>query len=302
MPTVTLSDRAAWLAYRAEPGAYRIGASAVGACLGLSPYTTPTDVWAQHQPGYVQPDPSPAMLDGIAWEPIALGLYAARLGRPIANEPHTIHQHHDATWLGSTLDGVLSPAEIVEVKTDRRMGAAEAWPADGTEVRDVDLSDADACPVPAHYWLQVQTQLACSGAEVCHLLVCLPRFGLIMPEMRAIKVYAQPFAPILNALRMWREAHLVAGERPDPTNAAEREALARWRYPERPVKRDAAPDEARGIAELLDLRDQRDAADAAFADLRSRIVLGMGDAAEIVAANVGKLAVTKRGVTVTRAK
>lgn len=302
MPTVTLSDRAAWLAYRAEPGAYRIGASAVGACLGMSPYMTPTDVWQQHQPGYIQPEPSPAMLDGIAWEPIALSLYAARLGQPIINEPHTIHQHPEAPWLGATLDGWMDADTICEVKTDRRHGAAEAWPADGTEVRDVDLADADACPVPPHYWLQVQAQLACSGAQVCHLVVCLPRYGLIMPEMRAIIVHRQDFTPILNALRAWRDDYLLGGERPDPVTPAEREQLARWRYPERATKREATADEARSIAELLDMRDQRDAADAAFADLRSQVVLGMGDAAEIVAANVGKLAVTKRGVTVTRAK
>lgn len=301
---IDMPDRDAWLDYRAEHGAYRIGASAVGAILGVSAWTSPTDIWLQHQPGYVAPAPSAAMLDGIAWEPIALQLYAQRTGLRVETHPHRIYRHPDAPWLGATLDGLALDAGdwlAVEVKTDRTHGAAEAWPQDGARVDVVDLDTPERCPIPPAYWLQVQTQLACAGLERAHVVVCLPRYGMIMPEMRVIEVTAQPYGEVLRALTRWRDEHLLAGVRPDPTTPAEREAFARWLYPERPHKRDATEAEAEAIARLLDLRDQRDEADASFSALRAEVVLGMGDAAEL-RANCGKLAVTKRGVTVTRAK
>lgn len=301
---IDLPDREAWLAYRAEAGAYRIGASAVGAILGVSAWTSPTDIWLQHQPGYVAPAPSAAMLDGIAWEPIALELYAQRTGLRVKVCPHRVYRHLAAPWLGATLDGLAYDADdwlVVEVKTDRTPGAAEAWPQDGARVDVVDLDCPERCPIPPAYWLQVQTQLACANMERAHVVVCLPRYGMIMPEMRIIEVTAQPYGAVLNALTRWRIQHLLDGVRPDPTTPAEREAFARWLYPERAIKRDATEAEAEAIARLLDLRDQRDAADASFASLRAEVVMGMGDAAEI-RSNAGKLAVGKRGVTVSRAK
>ena len=301
---VDFPTREMWLAYRSNLYSYRIGASSVGAILGVSAWTSPTDIWLQHQPGYVAPAPSAAMLDGIAWEPIALQLYAERTGLRVETHPHRVYRHPDAPWLGATLDGLALDAGdwlVVEIKTDRTPGAAEAWPQDGARVDVVDLDTPERCPIPPAYWLQVQTQLACAGLERAHVVVCLPRYGLLMPEMRIIEVTAQPYGDVLRALTSWRAEHLLDGVRPDPTTPAEREAFARWLYPERPHKRDATEAEAEAIARLLDLRDQRDAADASFASLRAEVVMGMGDAAEI-RSNAGKLAVGKRGVTVTRAK
>jgi putative phage-type endonuclease len=304
MSVVTLPDRASWLAYRSEPGAYRIGASAVGAILGVSGWTSPTDVWMQHQDGYTAPEPSAAMLDGIAFEPIAIQLYAERTGLRVETHPYRVLLHPDAPWLGATLDGLAHDAGdlvVVEVKTDRTPGAATAWPIDGARVDVVDLDSPETCPIPPAYWLQVQTQLACSGCDRAHVVVCIPRFGMLMPEIRVIEVSAQPYGPILNALTRWRDEHLIAGVRPDPQSAAEREAFARWIYPERPTRRDATAEETEAIGRLLDLRDQRDALDAAFSELRAEVVVGMGDAAEL-RSSIGKIAIGKRGVTVTRAK
>lgn len=301
---IDLPNREMWLAYRSNLYSYRIGASSVGAILGVSAWTSPTDIWLQHQPGYVAPEPSAAMLDGIAWEPIAIRLYSERTGLRVETHPHRVYRHPSASWLGSTLDGLAYDGGdplIIEVKTDRSPGAAQAWPVDGARVDVVDLDAPEACPIPPAYWLQVQTQLACTGIERAHVVVCIPRYGMIMPEMRIIEVTAQPYDAVLTALTRWREEHLLNGARPDPQSAAEREAFARWLYPERPVKRDATAEEADAIARMLNLRDQRDAADAAFAELRSRVMLGMGDAAEL-RSPLGKLAVNKRGVTVTRAK
>jgi predicted phage-related endonuclease len=301
---IDLPDRDAWLAYRSEPGAYRIGASAVGAVLGVSGWQSPTDVWSSHQPGYVPPEPSAAMLDGIAWEPIAIRLYSERTGLRVETHPHRVYRHPSAPWLGSTLDALAHDAGdlvVVEIKTDRTPGAATAWPVDGARVDVVDLESPETCPIPPSYWLQVQTQLACADLERAHVVVCLPRFGMIMPELRVIEVLAQPYDQVLTAVTRWRDEHLVAGVRPDPRSASEREAFARWLYPERPTRRDATPEEADQIARLLELRDQRDAADAAFSEIRSELVLAMRDAAEL-RAPVGKVAVNKRGVTVTRAK
>ena len=44
---VSHPDRAAWLAWRADPDAHRIGASEVAALFELSPYRAPIDVWLE---------------------------------------------------------------------------------------------------------------------------------------------------------------------------------------------------------------------------------------------------------------
>ena len=266
---ITHRDRAAWLDWRADPTAHRIGASEVAAVLGLSPWVQPWEIWARRCAPQVAPEHRGAELDdGTRWEPRALAVYRAE------HVPHwhtldvggtASHLHPGIPWLHATPDAmVYSTADrlgvgVVEVKTDRTPDAGEAWPPDGTEIGDVDTSTPVAdWPVPVAYWLQAQTQIACTGAGWVDLYVWLPHYAA-MPEARRIRVLPHPsFGGVLEEVAAWRERHLVGGEPPPvtPDDDAGRLALVRWRYPAPAVEREANEVEAEAIGRLVQLRER----------------------------------------------
>lgn len=276
---ITHRDRVAWLDWRADPAAHRVGASEVAIVLGLSPWREPWQLWAERcAPHLVSAERGAELEDGQAWEPRALQIYAAEHLGPISDglwlttEPHTSHPHpiRSCSWLHATPDGHVwgwqtngreAVVGLVEVKTDRTPGADLAWPADGSEVRPADIHadlPVEAYPVPAHYWLQAQAQLACTGALWCDLYVWLPRFAG-MPESRRVRIWPHPgFGGVIEQVARWRDRHLIGGEPPPVRDEddAGRLALVRWRYPEPDVERDATPEEVNLMGEIIARRER----------------------------------------------
>ena len=284
---ITHRDRAAWLDWRADPTAHRIGASEVAAVLGLSPWVQPWEIWARRHAPHLAPEHRGAELeDGQRWEPRALVLYglehlqphqarellALTRAAPLGGEASYVHP--SVPWLHATPDALVCATRVdaggyvadlhqirglVEVKTDRTPDAGEAWPPDGTEIGDVDTSTPVAdWPVPVAYWLQAQTQIACTGAGWVDLYVWFPHFAA-MPEARRIRVLPHPsFSGVLEEVAAWRERHLIGGEPPPvtPDDDAGRLALVRWRYPAPAVERDASEVEVEAIGRLLQLRER----------------------------------------------
>ena len=298
-------DRAAWLASRTGPD-FPIGASEVAVALGLSRYATPFDLWRRHRDPRWRPDTGAQLDDGQRWEPLALRLHDPPQRTRLYVEPLAVASH-GCGWLRATPDAWIlpdggtaqAPAGLVEIKTDRNDGASEAWPADGTEVRE--FSDADGCPVPPDYWMQVQAQIACTGAAWCDLVVWIPAFKA-MPERRTIRVYPSKRWPaILAALSVWRERHLVGGEPPDPTSPEEMEALARWRYPAPAIKREATDEEAALIRTWIEARAERDSLDGLISQTRGAFAALRGDAQRIFAPGIGVWSISNNGAQSVKA-
>ena len=307
-------DRAAWLDWRADPTAHRIGASEVAAVLGLSPWVQPWEVWARRCAPQVAPEHRGAELDdGTRWEPRALAVYerehAVGWHMYVPRKPES-YTHPAYPWLHATPDGLvcagwdddLPIVGVVEVKTDRTPDAGEAWPPDGTEIGDVDTSTPVAdWPVPVAYWLQAQTQIACTGAGWVDLYVWFPHFAA-MPEARRIRVLPHPsFGGVLDEVAAWRERHRVGGEPPPvtPDDDAGRLALVRWRYPSPPGSRPAT-DEERRLLRRISARRKRAKEDArAIAVARVTLAELMGDTGRIFCPDYGSASKGKRGITVT---
>jgi len=291
---ITHRDRAAWLDWRADPTAHRIGASEVAAVLGLSPWVQPWEIWARRCAPQVAPEHRGAELDdGTRWEPRALAVYAQEHLQPMPGREllaltrptpygEASYVHPSIPWLHATPDALVcatrvemwgpfaDPSQIrgvVEVKTDRTPDAPEAWPPDGAEIGDVDTSTPVAdWPVPVAYWLQAQTQIACTGAGWVDLYVWFPHYAA-MPEARRIRIFPHPrFGGVLEEVAAWRERHLIGGEPPPvtPDDDAGRLALVRWRYPAPAVEREASEVEAEAIGRLVQLRERARETDAAM--------------------------------------
>lgn len=319
MAIVTYPDRDAWLAARRT--GYRIGASDIARIiLGAGPVAergdTPRwcdafDLWRQHRDPSWKPDSSAQQADGMAWEPLAIREYAvARPGLTVAVSAHTVAVH-PCGWLAATPDswvweqprylGMWDLADgLAEVKTDRNDEAESHYPPDGAEVREWD--DADGCPVPPWYWLQIQGQLACTGAEWCDLVVWIPKYKA-MPVSRTIRVYpSERWPAIFAALAEWRERHLTGGEPPEPTSPEEVEQIARWKYPAPAGKRKATDRECR-LMRGVKSRERRIARlSNEISARRAEIMVSMEGMQQVWDPDIGSVSRTKRGTITMKLK
>jgi putative phage-type endonuclease len=146
----------AWHDFRRRTG---IGASEMGAVLGLSRYSTPTEVYLEKKgllPPRVEVDDGP-MYFGRLLEPVVLDVYAQRTGRAVF-KPKTAFRSVEHRWMFANLDGVVvdDSRRIVEVKTAY---SKEDWGEPGSD------------DVPPVYMVQVQQQLRVMGADVADLAV-----------------------------------------------------------------------------------------------------------------------------------
>lgn len=138
-----------WLAYRLA----KRNASESAAVLGLSPWTTPYQLWLQKTGRHVQPV-THAMQRGTDLEPAARLAYEERTG--LIMQPLVLEAgEYSASLDGMTLEGDL----VLEIKCPARGCRSNLW------------QDVGAGSVPDHYMIQVQHQLMVSGAEQAHLWV-----------------------------------------------------------------------------------------------------------------------------------
>ncbi len=145
--------------------AYRMGmrnASESAAVMGISPWTTPYQLWLQKTGRSVQ-ETTPAMAHGTRMEPQARAAYEDQTGHVM--QPLVMQGGlYSASLDGITLEGDL----ILEVKAPFRLKQSTLW----TEVA--------AGQVPRHYTVQIQHQLMVSKAMTAHLWVYADGDGLLI--------------------------------------------------------------------------------------------------------------------------
>lgn len=146
-----------WLAYRLA----KRNASESAAVLGLSPWTTPYQLWLMKTGRHVQAV-THAMQRGTDLEPAARLAYEEHTGRVM--QPRVLEAGgYSASLDGMTLEGDL----ILEVKCPVRGCRSDLW------------QDVTAGVVPDHYLAQVQHQLMVSGADQAHLWVFDGQCGVL---------------------------------------------------------------------------------------------------------------------------
>lgn len=126
-----------WLAWRRQG----IGSSDAPIIMGVSPYSTPYQLW-EEKLGRVKPERNTFILDkGHRLEPMARALIEFELGQ---NFPPKLVVHESEPWLRASLDGMSELGDIIEIKY---MGAEEH--ASGQ--------------IPERYLPQVQHQMVITG-------------------------------------------------------------------------------------------------------------------------------------------
>ena len=288
----------AWLdARRAASVAptFRLGATAAGKILGVSPWGGPWAVYADAMvPG--PPLQGAHLRAGHRAEPFLLGWYREERDAEIvaagSAEPFTVaHPRHP--WLCVSPDAVVSrdgSAGLVEIKTSRYR---DGWGRDRTTLHALD--EWALSQIPPHYLCQVYAQLAATGLPWCDVVV-----GFAFHDIRAIRVVAdiEYQARLVAALAEWRERHLVGGEAPEiDDSAACMQAQQR-----RPREGERA-----GTAEELGLARAYSAArideqDAQQSKRMAASLLGdsMGDDKTLTFPGGGRATMGARGLRITR--
>jgi len=184
-----------------------LGASEVATILGANPYSSPWEVWAVKK-GLIEPFGGNEVTKlGQRIEPVLLDYAEDDLGELDRDVPVP----HPSVPLRATLDGqVKASGDVVEAKTAGLLsGRADDWGEDGLVLYPDQI--------PKTYYLQVQTQLACTGEKRAHLYAMLPRRGVTVYEVKADPKLQ---GAIVRHVDDWWNRYMIGTEEPDIRSAS----------------------------------------------------------------------------------
>ncbi|WP_238368256.1 YqaJ viral recombinase family protein [Mesobacterium pallidum] len=210
-----------WLARRRSG----IGGSDIAAVLGLSPWSTPYDVWldklGQKEP--LDPD-SPLLYWGHKLEPLVADEYARRTDRKV-QRVNALLRHPECDFAVANIDRAVINPEIAgnvrwrdnRLTTDRLLEcktsmafASSKWGEAGTD------------DVPDYYLLQMQWYAGITGADVVDLAVLI---GGNDYRIYTVQRDNEVFADMLEAAdEFWQLVQQKIA--PDPQSVAD--AMHRW--------------------------------------------------------------------------
>jgi len=219
MNIISLPTREAWLAAR-QVDPTSISATEATQILGLSPYGGPWDLFAKKR-GLVPDAPQSAQQTrGHRWERRVLEDYAEASGvslvEPVPRPGLAILQSDKHPWLRCSPDSFASHKDILggaEAKTDSH---TSRWtPEAGTVIERWE----NGCEtlVPPAYAVQVYLSLEISGFDWWDLCALVPASRWV--EVRWVRILRDRSTQdsLVEAIRVWREKHLVGGEPPEIT-------------------------------------------------------------------------------------
>jgi len=183
-----------WLDHRR---AHR-NASETAAVLGLSPYTTPYQLWLLRT-GRAKQEVTAPMRHGTAMEPQAREAYEAHTGN-VMQPLVLVDGEYSASLDGMTFDGRL----ILEAKCPYQGRESKLW------------QEASAGRLVEHYQWQVQHQLMVSGSELAHVWVFDGQEGILLevrPEPHRWPLIQSGWNEFMKLVREDRPPTLTEGDK-----------------------------------------------------------------------------------------
>ena len=193
-----------------------LGGSDIGAILGLSPYRTPVDVWAEKTGRATAQDETLQMRFGTYAEEFVAREYTSRTGHSVQRFTSML-RHPSAPVLGN-VDRLVIPAGAKvashksEIRTDRGLECktanafaafnADEWGEEGTD------------NVPPSYLVQCATYMALTG---CHAWDLAVLFGNQEVRVYNLKRDTELELEIIARASEWWDRHVVADHAPAPT-------------------------------------------------------------------------------------
>lgn len=229
-----------------------LGGSDIGAILGLSPYRTPVDVWAEKTGRSPGQDETLQMRFGTYAEEFVAREYCAKTGNDVQRFTSML-RHPSAPVLGN-VDRLVIPAGAKiashkqEIRTDRGLECktANAFAAFNAD----DWGDEGTDLIPASYLVQCATYMALTGCTFWDLAVL---FGNQEVRVYNLKRDAELEGEIIARSTEWWDRHIVADVPPAPTCDSDIKRL----YPsDNGTAVEANPKSLELIARAIELREQ----------------------------------------------
>jgi putative phage-type endonuclease len=182
-----------------------IGGTDISAIIGVNPWRSPVDVWAEKTGRGVPAPDNPAMRAGRLLEPVIAQMYSEDTGLTVTRGLPEIRK--EGVLIGH-LDGLVAAAgRVWEAKTAR---TGDGWGAPGTD------------DVPLHYAAQVQWYCGLSELPAADVAVLIGGSDFRIYHLRAD---AALFAEMRDAaLRFWRD-HVQADAPPAPRSVSDASTL-----------------------------------------------------------------------------
>ncbi len=225
----------------------RIGSGDIAAVAGLSPWSSPHEVWLEKM-GLADSKESEASLHGEVFEPAIARIYESKRGVKLVKNDCTIRSTK-GRHLTATPDYFIDDETrcIVECKMVG-FRSAFSWGAEHEDPRDA---------IPVNYYAQLTWQMHITGDQVADLIACFGTSSRIWSVR-----YDKEFGDLLevHARWFWR---LVQSRTPPPVDGTEgAKELLRKLYPRsQSVQRDATEREAALVEELRSARARLDLAE-----------------------------------------
>ena len=239
-----------------------IGASEVGAILGLDPFRSAYDLWALKTGKCEESEnreESEAVKIGNLIEPTVAALAEERLGVKLV-KPTATYKHPNGIMFAN-LDRQMRRAERgalpVELKST---GIVDGWGEDGSDV------------VPDRVLLQVTAQMMCSGATAAKVARLLGRFGLSF-SMYHVNLDADLAQTIDERVCQFWEKNVQRDIPPENSFPSVGVVSHFRREPGKEVVIDDLL-----VAEFVRLRDARKAAEQMEEEAKALLLAGLGDA------------------------
>ena len=255
-----------------------LGASEIGAVLGVNPYSTPVDVWMEKM-GRTEPfSGNNATKWGILLEDLVSQEYAKMVGKKVRRYGYTLINGIFMGDLDRLVhdDGML-PAFKDEIRTNRAMDAKTA--------RDKSLW-ADG--LPAHYEAQGFTYMFLVPS------LDLVDFATLFMAERDMDVYPlnrddETIREMVDQAQEWWDRHIVGQTAPDPISEDDCKALWCRHRPETVCL--STPEVEAALARIADAKARAKQAEADEAEAKTLVMAAMQER-EVLKSTDGRILAT----------
>lgn len=232
-----------------------IGGSDVAAILGVSPYKTPLQVY-QEKRGEIGSTPDNwRMMVGRTLEPAIRQFYSDLTGQAV-HVPESIITSEKYPFMLANLDGYTEEPRVVEIKT---AGSGREWGEPGS---------AD---IPTGYICQVQHYMVVTGFQVADVIVSFSNREPVIYTIEADRELQEMM--IEKEAEFWQR--VVDGNPPEPVTFNEAVQKYGSLFAEGTVE--ATKEISQVVRRLKTIREGMNAMEAEEEELKSKIILTLGD-------------------------
>lgn len=251
-----------------------LGASEAGAVIGVNPYQSAWDVYAEKTGVEIdKSDLEERLWFGSASEEMVRRRYAMNRGVEVETVKPVVHPLHP--WLRASPDGLVTEEDGerggLEIKTVTTF-QDHLWGVAGTD------------EVPPHVRLQCEVGMACTGLPWWDVAALFGTFT--MRTYRVLRADAEYEEALIEALSAFWHDHVLAQDPPPMDGSEGARAWLRKMYPrdEREPRKATTLEELQAIEEYVAAKQAEKETKARLSAARNTLALHVGDAGGLMCA------------------